>query len=178
MAAIQRSIDDGPIVLQTDSVRLRPTTADDLDFVVQTEQDEDNRPFVGQWPRERHRDTCAEPNAAHLIIETIADRRAVGYVILTGLGDANETVELLRIVVSDKGQGHGRATLQLIKRFVFEELMAHRLWLDVRDHNIRARRLYESEGFLVEGTLRESTKVGERFESLVIMSMLAHEYQT
>ena len=65
---------------------------------------------------------------------------------------------------------------QLIKQQAFEQLGAHRLWLDVMAHNDRARNLYRSEGFLEEGTLRECMLVGGEFVSLVIMSMLEDEY--
>ncbi|MEX0786051.1 MAG: GNAT family protein [Dehalococcoidia bacterium] len=164
--------------MQTEAVRLRPTTEDDLDFVLKTEQHEENSPFVGQWPREQHRAACNDPDAAHLIIERIGEDRPGGYVILGGLTSPDDCVELRRIAVADKGQRLGKTALQLIKRFVFEELQAHRLWFDVLEHNIRARRLYESEGFLVEGTLRDANRAGDRYESLVLMSMLEHEYQT
>jgi RimJ/RimL family protein N-acetyltransferase len=66
--------------------------------------------------------------------------------------------------------------LRLIKNLAFEQLHAHRLWLDVKDFNYIARRLYEKEGFIVEGILRECIKVGDRFESLVLMSTLQSEY--
>ena len=42
----------------------------------------------------------------------------------------------------------------------------HRLWLDVMDHNPRARHLYASEGFTHEGTLREALFREGRFVSL------------
>jgi diamine N-acetyltransferase len=52
------------------------------------------------------------------------------------------------------------------------------LWLDVKDFNHRARTLYASEGFVVEGTLRECLKADDgSFESLVVMSLLKREYQ-
>jgi RimJ/RimL family protein N-acetyltransferase len=63
-----------------------------------------------------------------------------------------------------------------VKRFAFVERRAHRLWLDVKEQNHRARSLYESEGFTLEGVLRECLKGAEGFESLVVMSMLASEY--
>lgn len=42
-----------------------------------------------------------------------------------------------------------------IKKIVFDKLKAHRLWLDVRLKNYRAQQLYQSEGFIKEGVLRE-----------------------
>jgi RimJ/RimL family protein N-acetyltransferase len=82
----------------------------------------------------------------------------------------------MRIVVTDKGKGYGRAAVDAIKRYTFDTLSAHRLWLDVKEHNTRARAVYEKEDFRYEGTLRECLKGPAGFESLVVMSMLEQEY--
>jgi RimJ/RimL family protein N-acetyltransferase len=50
---------------------------------------------------------------------------------------------------------------------VFDELGAHRLWLDVFEHNARARHVYRSMGFAEEGV----------DGSLVVMSMGEDEYR-
>ena len=44
--------------------------------------------------------------------------------------------------------------------------------------NARAKALYDSEGFVVEGELRESVKVQGGYESLIVMSMLHNEFAT
>ena len=72
--------------------------------------------------------------------------------------------------------GIGRAAVRLVKRFAFRKHGAHRLWLDVKEHNDRARRLYQAEGFIVEGVLRECLRGDSGFASLVVMSLLASEY--
>lgn len=79
-------------------------------------------------------------------------------------------------MVTEKGKGYGKEALRLVKQLAFEELGAHRLWLDVKKQNVRARHVYESEGFVVEGVLRECLKAEAGFESLVVMSMLRDEY--
>ncbi len=136
----------------TDSlIRLRPTTPADLDWVLAAEGHPDNAPFVTQWTRQQHAATLEHPDTRHLIVESLATGRAVGYVILTGLADPRHGVELRRIVVTDKGRGYGRDTLRRIKTMALGELRTHRLWLDVRANNPRAKRLYEAEGFAVEG---------------------------
>ena len=43
-------------------------------------------------------------------------------------------------------------------------------------HNTRAKALYDSEGFVVEGVLRESVRTGAGFTSMVVMSMLQQEF--
>jgi diamine N-acetyltransferase len=158
-------------------VRLRPTTEKDIPFVIAAERSDDNRAFVAQWTRDQHEKALADPDIRHLIIERVDDQRPVGYVVLAGLENSNRSVEFRRIVVTEKGKGYGRRALQLVKRLAFEDLDAHRLWLDVKDHNVRARYVHESEGFIVEGTLRECFKVDDTFESLVVMSMLKSEYE-
>ena len=159
------------------NVRLRRTVEGDLDFVLAAEGAEDNRRYVGQWARERHREALSNPDMAHLVVESVTDERPVGYVIMAGLLDGHRSVEFQRVVITEKGNGYGREVLRAVKKMAFEELRAHRLWLDVREKNERARRLYESEGFLIEGTLRECVSVGGGWESLILMSLLEQEYR-
>ena len=160
------------------SIRLRRTTEDDLDFVLSAEWNPANSPFVACWSREQHASVFAAPDGAHLIIETQPEGQRVGYVIMAGLQNPNASIELGRIVITEKNHGYGREALRLVKSMAFEELNAHRLWLDVKAHNQRARHLYESEGFIFEGTLRDCVKTNAGFESLVIMSILRDEYNS
>jgi RimJ/RimL family protein N-acetyltransferase len=154
-------------------VTLRATAETDLPFVLETEGATD---FVRHWTPEEHRALLRDPHAAHWIVE--AEGRPVGYVILRGLFTPDRCVELKRINVAERGRGWGRECLRLLKKIVFEELGAHRLWLDVMAHNERARRLYLSEGFVPEGTMREALSTGERYVDLVLMSILEGEYPT
>jgi RimJ/RimL family protein N-acetyltransferase len=78
--------------------------------------------------------------------------------------------------VQAKGSGFGRAALRVAKKVAFDDLGAHRFWLDVKTHNTRAKALYDSEGFVVEGTLRESVRTDNGFQSLIVMSMLQAEF--
>jgi RimJ/RimL family protein N-acetyltransferase len=80
------------------------------------------------------------------------------------------------MAVQAKGAGFGRAALRMAKKIAFDDLGAHRFWLDVKKRNGRAQALYDSEGFVVEGELREAVKVESGFESMVVMSMLRSEF--
>ena len=62
-------------------------------------------------------------------------------------------------------------------RMAFRDLQAHRFWLDVKARNTRAKALYESEGFVAEGLLRESVKTDDGYDSLLVMAMLACEFE-
>jgi diamine N-acetyltransferase len=99
----------------------------------------------------------------------------VGFVLLAGLTNENRSVGLRRIVVEPAGRGLGRAALALVLDHAFDGLGAHRVWLDVKVDNARARRAYEAVGFVAEGVLRDALLTDGRYESLVVMSVLAHE---
>ncbi len=158
------------------NIRLRPTRESDLDFVLSEEQDATNSPFVRSWTYAQHVAALESEDLEHSIIERIVDDTRVGYLILAGRTDENQNIEFRRIVITEKNQGYGRAAVRLVKQRAFDGLKAHRLWLDVKENNLRARHLYETEGFRSEGVLRECVKSSNGFESLVIMSMLREEY--
>jgi diamine N-acetyltransferase len=157
--------------------RLRPTMQSDLDFVLTLERDAANLPYIAPWERTQHEAAIRFPDFRHFIIEGGAGLDAVGFVILIGCRSQNQSLELKRMVVQSKGQGYGRAALRVAKKVAFDDLGAHRLWLDVKSRNTRGKALYDSEGFIVEGLLRESVRVPEGFESMVVMSMLQREFK-
>ncbi|WP_410512735.1 GNAT family protein [Paenibacillus sp. BR2-3] len=156
-------------------IKLRESAEQDLEFVLAAEQGQHNRAFIGQWTKEQHRAAFQDEDMLHLIIEDAAGKR-VGYVIVTGLLEPNLAVCIKRIVIESKGLGYGKMTLRLLTDWVFRNTETHRLWLDVKDHNSRARHVYEGAGFIFEGTLRDCVKVADGFESLQIMSILRTEY--
>lgn len=163
------------------AVNLRPTMVSDLDAVVAIERHADNRPFITPWDRTQHEGAIRFPDFRHFIIELGEGTERQGFVILQGCRNPNGSVELKRIVLQAKGQGVGRACVRRLKAMAFSDLGAHRFWLDVKALNIRALALYESEGFVTEGRLRESVRINtegsDGYDSLVVMSMLDREYQ-
>jgi RimJ/RimL family protein N-acetyltransferase len=159
------------------SVLMRPTMPEDLDYVLDAERDPDNARFILPWTRDQHVQALANPDVAHRIIWDASRLDRVGFVLLLGMTSPHGSIEFRRIVVTTKGQGIGRAALRAVKRFAFRERQAHRLWLDVKAFNARARHLYASEGFVEEGVLRECLRSEVGFDSLVILSMLASEYR-
>lgn len=67
-----------------------------------------------------------------------------------------------------RGHGFGREALELALEFAFDELNLHRICLTVFSYNQRAIRLYESVGFVHEGTHREHLlRDGQRYDMLL-----------
>lgn len=134
------------------------------------------RDFVGQWSEERHLLTLSNPDARYFVSES-APGELQAYGILRGIGEASRSIELKRVVVAAPGRGLGRRILKELMRIAFEDLHAHRMFLDVFEDNARARHVYESLGFVYEGVMREAGERGEQFISLHLMSMLDREYR-
>lgn len=155
---------------------VRRATAADLDFVLAAEHADDNRRGVEPWKRSQHESALADPDFRYLVVETEEHGR-MGYIILAGCSGSHRNIEFKRLVITDKGRGFGRVAVRHVKRVAFEELEAHRLWLDVKAWNQRAQHLYQSEGFVREGLLRECLRTVDGHESLVVMSMLEDEYK-
>jgi diamine N-acetyltransferase len=160
----------------TSRVRLRPTMSSDLAYVLSLEQDADNLAFITPWERTQHEAAIRFPDFRHFVVEGGEGLDAVGFLILIGCRSPHQSLELKRIVIQAKGSGFGRAALRVAKKVAFDDLGAHRFWLDLKTRNTRAKALYDSEGFTVEGELREAVKVAGGFDSLIVMSMLRPEF--
>ena len=158
------------------AIRLRPATPADLDRVVEIEHAADAAPYLTPWERERHELALDQPHFDHLVI---ADGKAVeGFLLIDGLTNEHRSVELRKIAVACPGGGVGRKAMRLALARCFEQHRAHRVWLDLKLYNKRARRVYEALGFVVEGTARESYLHEGEFEPLLVMSLLEQEWRT
>lgn len=156
---------------------LRVGVTDDIASIVALEQTPFAREFVGQWTEERHRATLASGDVRYLVHEDPAGSLQ-SYIILRGLSEDSGSIELKRIVVAAPGQGLGRTLLTEVLRLAFDELRAHRVFLDVFDDNARARHLYESLGFVYEGTMRHAARRDGVWCNLRMMSILEPEYRS
>lgn len=154
-------------------ITLVPTSPADIPLVMAAEANDDTSPFIIPWTTEHHLAALSDPDCAHRSIRDAATDEWLGFVLLFGLSSPHRSIELRRIVCARKGIGIGRAAIRALIEMTFGALGAHRLWLDVKASNARARHLYASEGFSEEGVLRECLLGKDGFESLVLMSMLA-----
>ena len=163
------------IFAQNDYINLAYTRPEDIPFVVEAETNPANSTFIGRWPNEQHLDALSDGDILHLVVKN-NDGQNVGYVIIRGLENKNDCIELFRIVITQKDSGYGQNVFELVKTWCFEERKAHRLWLDVRPENARAQHVYEKQGFVREGVLRECIKEEGGYKSLILMGLLSREY--
>ncbi len=163
------------ILIKNEKNRLVYTEKQDLSFVLQTESEYENALNIGQWSMNQHESALEDKDILHLIIQDYTGLN-IGYMIARGLTNPNNCIELMRIAVVIKGAGYGKNALSLFMNWCFTERQTHRLWLDVRENNLRAQHVYQKLGFFREGLLRECIKDGDTYQSLVIMSVLKQNY--
>lgn len=126
------------------AIRLRPTREDDLAWVTTLERHPDNVDLIGQWDDATHLEAIrGGRRRSHWIIER--DGAPAGYLIAYDCVADGAGVYVKRILVADKEKGTGRAALaaylaSLDARVPF-------VWLNVRNDNARAQKVYASLGF-------------------------------
>lgn len=165
-------------VIESEKIALVSTTEADLDFVTALEIHPQNRRYVMNYSKEQHLEVMHSADEQHLIIFDKGTNEKAGFVILGGLNNQYRALELRRIIIDKKGKGLGKETVQLIKKYCFEILQMHRLWLDVVDDNQKAIYIYASAGFKNEGLLREAVIFDGIYKNLKVMAILKDEYST
>ena len=95
----------GKILIRGNNIAFRDTAEDDLDRIIEMERNRENAPYIRQWHVEQHRSALADDNIAHLTVLSADDDCIVGYVILIGLKNPDESIEFKRIVINNKGRG-------------------------------------------------------------------------
>lgn len=81
------------------------------------------------------------------------------------------------VVPGLRGRGYGRKIYEAIKKYCFDYLNIHRVWLLVLETNKHAQRLYKKQGFRVEGKQREAIFRDGKYLDYVMMSILEDEYR-
>ncbi|MER2061128.1 MAG: GNAT family N-acetyltransferase, partial [Niallia sp.] len=103
-------------MLMDDTILIRKTLEAELTYVRKTEKDPTNSPFILQWSLQEHKRALTDnPNILHLVVVERSSNKPVGYVLINGMEDDNDSLEIKRIAFSEKGKGYGRKMLQLIK---------------------------------------------------------------
>ncbi len=114
----------------------------------------------------------------HFVICLIGDGRPIGNLGLFEIDQINGHAGI-GILIGEKelwGRGYGTDAMNALVDFGFGMLRLERLWLDVYDFNVRARRSYEKAGFVVEGTKRHEVYKRGRYHDAILMSMLRDEW--
>ena len=159
-------------------LRLRRAELADIDYICTLQEAEDNRDFIVPFSRADHETIITQGKAAmDIIVEERESEERVGYLHVTGLLLASKEQEWTHVVIAKKGLGYGHEAMKLLKAWAFDDMGAHRAWLDCKDYNARALHLYESEGMVREALIRETILHRGVYENLVVLGILDREYR-
>lgn len=156
----------------------RDTLAEDLKAIIELEQDPLNKSFICPYSLERHIKVIELEDEMHIKAIDPETETIAGFMIFAKTEKETDSIELRRIVVKEKGKGFGRQCIKWAKEFAFVTLGVNRLWLDVFTKNARACSLYESAGFIYEGTKRGTVLDNGNWKNQHIYSILKKEYPT
>ena len=175
--------------IQGEKTRIRPMRPDELLLTYEWEGDPDVQPFYGSRSRYRDFEEYAANVDQHyldgsnpeegrcFIIE--ANGQPIGMVNYNRIDSHNRSTEV-DIVIGAPGhrnRGYGTDAMLAFLRFLFDSVGLHRVSLEVFEHNVRARRVYERLGFVQEGVTRESDTLEGRWVNGVIYGILEHEFE-
>ncbi len=108
------------------------------------------------------------------------DRAVIGHIELDHVDPRNKSATVCRVLVGQpslRRKGVGMQMMQKLLGIGFEKLGLHRIDLVVFDFNEAAIRCYEKAGFVREGCLRESRRMGHEYWTLYQMSILEQEWR-
>lgn len=102
----------------------------------------------------------------------------IGIVRTDEIDRQNRSMRIGADIATDlRGKGYGARTYQLLKKYCFDYLNMHRVWLAVLETNSVAINLYAKQGFKPEGRYREAIFRNGKYHDYIVMSLLEHEYR-
>ena len=132
---------------------------------------------LAEQPLEKYIES-ANTLACKVVDEETSD--VIGHISLGQIDNINKSARIGKVLVGNtkmRGRSIGKHMMKAVLHIAFDELKLHRVTLGVYDFNTSAISCYEKIGFVKEGLLRESKRVGETYWNLWEMSMLEYEWK-
>jgi RimJ/RimL family protein N-acetyltransferase len=107
--------------------------------------------------------------------------KVIGHAEINRIDYKNKNARICRVLIADKNNrnnGFGQMIINELLKIGFKELELHRIDLGVFDFNKSAIKCYVNCGFKIEGLLRESFEIENKFYSVYNMSILRSEWKT
>lgn len=173
-------------ILHGERVVLRPITVEDAAAMFASLSDKESMRLTGTQDSYTYEQVVqyiqkierADDRADYAI--TLKDNPTyIGEAVLNQIDWVNHSANF-RIALASQtyfGQGYGTEATQLIVDYGLQALQLHRIELEVYDFNPRAQYVYEKVGFVREGVRRDVLLWEGKYQSAIMMSILAHEYK-
>ncbi|WP_026970487.1 GNAT family N-acetyltransferase [Aliagarivorans marinus] len=124
-------------------VRLAQAGAELLDSIVAMEAMPEVAAFITLYTAEQHLAGMRNPDITYLAI--VHSDELAGYMLL--VEEHGSSVELRRLVVSQRGLGIGQQAMLAMEEYCQQALGCSRIWLDVYASNERGRHVYHKLGY-------------------------------
>jgi len=141
---------------------VRKMDTGDLDQIMEIEQ----KSFIAPWSRSMFEETIFSPLSRGFVIEQ--KNVIMGYIVFYTV-DVEGHIMNLAVAPSERRRGCGRQLLAHALAF-FKEMGTTECYLEVREHNTNAQRLYSLFGFEVIG--RRKKYYPETGEDALVMQLL------
>lgn len=178
----------GRALLTGETIRLRPTTDDDLSMLAtwwaapewaplqqRTVKPRPDAPVIEMF-RTWSLNAPGDLNAGFSIV-LAGTEQLIGHATLHSAHPSTRIATYAVIIGPEHvGHGHGTEATRMMVRYGFEELGVHKIELQVWSYNQRAIRSYSKAGFVLEGVRRAATFHAGTFHDEVLMGILAQEY--
>lgn len=136
-------------------------------------------PFTLEDQERWYSNQSAVKDTYNFAIETLDEGKYIGGCGVNSVDWKNSNV-VIGIFIGDQGywsHGYGSDALQLLIRFIFNEMNIHKIKLEVYSFNKRAIRCYEKCGFKQEGILREEIFKNGQYYDKWVMGLLRSEWK-
>lgn len=146
---VKNDTTDRNVLIEGDRLVIRKAHIADADFMCSVELNEDNSPWVANWPLGWRVARFGDPDFLQVILE-LKDGTPIGFIIFRDMLTKEHAVQLKRIAIIDKGKGYGKEALHLAQKLAFDIFCTKRLYLSTKLENLRAQSIYKATGFTPE----------------------------
>lgn len=170
---------------QNDKIRLRlwePRDAesgyiDDLDSVCMSLVHEEI-PLPGQRVNIDLTGNSAEPNySAPAFTITDLDDNYLGHIHFNYINERHGTFSIgLFITAKQRNKGYGKAALELLIKYAFEERRLHKFEGYCLDENVASAKMMKAVGCKQEGVSRECVYMNGKYHDRLIFGLTSDEY--
>lgn len=170
---------------QNDKVRLRlweprdseSSYSDDLDSNCMAFVQEEV-PLPGQRKNTDINGNSAEPNnSAPAFTITNLEDKYLGHIHFNYINERHGTFSIgLLITEKQRGNGYGKASMELLIKYAFEERRLHKFEGYCLDDNVASAKMMKSIGCILEGTSRECVFMNGKYHDRLIFGLTSDEY--
>jgi len=122
--------------------------------------------------------SAAKPENYSFAIETLEDPRYIGGCGLNRIDWKNRVAQVGIFIGLElfRGQGYGTDAMNVLVKFIFDEMNMNKARLEVFAFNPRAIRSYEKCGFVKEGVMRQELYREGKYHDIIAMGILREEW--